>query len=119
VVAVVVVAVSLVPQSIVSNGRNIIGKYEGQGQQWLCLSWYKNSHRRKRSLFVDSQGGMGVMHICDYLLISTCDYEKNKKAINAIKGICPDSCEPDIHHISERLARCIYGKQSNIENPMN
>jgi hypothetical protein len=27
-----VVAASLAPQSIVSNGRNIIGKYEGQGQ---------------------------------------------------------------------------------------
>ena len=31
--------------------------------------------------------GMGVIHIYDYLLISTCDYEKNKKAINAKKGI--------------------------------
>jgi hypothetical protein len=29
---VVVVAASLAPQSIVSNGRNMIGKYKGQGQ---------------------------------------------------------------------------------------
>jgi len=30
---------------------------------------------------------MGVIHIYDYLLISTCGYKKNKKAINAIKGV--------------------------------
>jgi len=31
--AAVVVAASLAPQSIVSNGRNIIGKYKGLGRQ--------------------------------------------------------------------------------------
>jgi hypothetical protein len=41
--------------------------------------------RRKRSLFADSEVGMGAIHIYDYLLLSTRVYEKNKKAINAKK----------------------------------
>ena len=31
-------------------------------------------------------GGYGVIRIYDYLFISPCEYEINKKAINEIKG---------------------------------
>ena len=59
------------------------------------------------------------MHICDYLLNSTCDYEKNKKVINAINRYRPESCEPDIHHISEKLARCRYWQEINRRQSIN
>ena len=46
---------------------------------------------------------MGVIHIYDYLLISARDCEKNKKAINAIKGV-PDGNDTKCLYIKSRVA---------------